>query len=427
MSNIILSSNENSALLQTLNQSESKVIPSIYSTKEIYAPSSTSWYTITPKTGSATDGQSESWDLPKYGVLQSIVLSYTKSVGFDTQNAATVQFPAGDIFNVIDRVEYLSSSRILFTLYSEDIMAQLKDASTDEYSTVRETAVAAKPTATATSPAVAEYSIPIVFPFFGNKNTCPNLSFSEPTQVRIVYRNTGGYVPSVAADITNVATATITSNLMLRYKMYSEADNAQLLSENYNDEMLNMLVNRNYRENPVSITQAIGSAAIPNHVFTMELKNVDVINNYYFMVRGPSATTANQNELLEIKSVKLMASGQELCSLTANQLLYMKLSENGWPVNSSYLASQMNDVVKINRVAKIQTGLWSWDKDAFTNGWSQREMNNVVVEIVCDIPAGDAVGAGAVARKYTCYCQELTSCILSQSSNTGRNQISLAN
>jgi hypothetical protein len=78
MSNIILSSNENSALLQTLNQSESKVIPSIYSTKEIYAPSSTSWYTITPKTGSATDGQSESWDLPKYGILQSIVLSYTK-------------------------------------------------------------------------------------------------------------------------------------------------------------------------------------------------------------------------------------------------------------------------------------------------------------------------------------------------------------
>ena len=417
MSNIILSSNENSALLQTLNQSESKVIPSIYSTKEIYAPSSTSWYTITPKTGSATDGQSESWDLPKYGVLQSIVLSYTKSLAFG--GGGTSQFPAGDIFNVIDRVEYLSSSRILFTLYSEDIMAQLKDASTDEYSTVEETAVSAKPTAAA-SGVSAEYSIPIVFPFFGNKNTCPNLSFSEPTQVRIVYRKTNGHVVSTGAVTDPVAT--ITSNLMLRYKMYSEADNAQLLSENYNDEMLNMLVNRNYRENPVSITQAAASGALPNHVFTMELKNVDVINNYYFMVRGPGLTPATQNELVKIKSVKLMASGQELCSLTANQLLYMKLSENGWPVNSSYLASAMNDVVKINRVAKIQTGLWTWDKDVFTNGWSQREMNNVVAEIVCDIPAGSAAEG-----KYTCYCQELTSCILSQSSNTGRNQISLAN
>ena len=66
MSNIILSSNENSALLQTLNQSESKVIPSIYSTKEIYAPSSTSWYTITPKTGS------QPMDNPKVGTFQNM-------------------------------------------------------------------------------------------------------------------------------------------------------------------------------------------------------------------------------------------------------------------------------------------------------------------------------------------------------------------
>ena len=73
MSNIILSSNENSALLQTLNQSDSKVIPAIYSTKEVYAPSATSLYTITSKTGSVADGQSESWDLPKYGILQQIV------------------------------------------------------------------------------------------------------------------------------------------------------------------------------------------------------------------------------------------------------------------------------------------------------------------------------------------------------------------
>jgi len=61
MANIQLNSNENSALLQSLNQSESKVIPSIYSTKEIYAPSATSWYTITPTSGSSTDGQSISF------------------------------------------------------------------------------------------------------------------------------------------------------------------------------------------------------------------------------------------------------------------------------------------------------------------------------------------------------------------------------
>jgi len=205
---------------------------------------------------------------------------------------------------------------------------------------------------------------------------------------------------------------------MLRYKMYSEADNAQLLASNYEEEQLNMLTSRNYRENPVSFTA--GATDVDDHKFTMELRNVDVAQNFYFMVRGPTglAEGVDQNKLVTIKRVRLMASGQELCDLTEQQLLYMKLSESGWPVNSSYLANQIADPVSANSVAKIQTGLWTYDKDVWTNGWSMREMNNIVAEVYCDIPAN---------KKLTCYCQELTSCILSQSSNTGRNAISLAN
>lgn len=419
MSNIILSSAENSSLLQTLNQSESKVITSIYSTKEIYAPSSTSWYTITAKTGSATDGQSESWDLPKYGILQQLIFSYTKSVAFTADATATAAIPAGDFFNLIDRIEYLSSSRILCTLYAEDIMAQLKDLGTDEYSTVSNFLGASDTTGAGAGGKTATFTgtIPIVFPFLQNKNTCPNLSFSEPCQLRVVYRNIGGLRKVATGTITNQAT-TVTTSLMLRYKMYSEADNAQLLASNYDSEQLNLLTERNYRENPVSFT-AGGNTEI-DHKFSMELKNVDVAQNFYFMVRGPSGEDEgeDQNQLKVIKRVRLTASGQELCDLNQQQLLYMKLSESGWPVNSSYLASSMQDPVKANNVAKIQTGLWTWDKDVWTNGWSMREMNNIVAEVYCDVDAN---------KKFTCYCQELTSCILSQSSNTGRNAISLSN
>ena len=418
MSNIILSSAENSSLLQTLNQSESKVITSIYSTKEIYAPSSTSWYTITAKTGSATDGQSESWDLAKYGIIQQLIFSYTKTVTFTADGTVTAAIPAGDFFNLIDRIEYLSSSRILCTLYAEDIMAQLKDLGTDEYSTVSNFLGASDTTGAGAGAKSVTFTgtIPIVFPFLKG-NTCPNLSFSEPCQLRVVYRNIGGLRKVAAGTITNQAT-TVTTSLMLRYKMYSEADNAQLLASNYDSEQLNMLTERNYRENPVSFT-AGGNTEI-DHKFTMELKNVDVAQNFYFMVRGPSGEDEgeDQNQLKVIKRVRLTASGQELCDLNQQQLLYMKLSESGWPVNSSYLASAMQDPVKANNVAKIQTGLWTWDKDVWTNGWSMREMNNIVAEVYCDVDAN---------KKFTCYCQELTSCILSQSSNTGRNAISLSN
>jgi hypothetical protein len=422
MSNIILSSNENSALLQTLNQSESKVIPSIYSTKEIYAPSATSWYTITAKTGTVASGQSESWDLPKYGILQQMVFSYDKTVSFTADAAFSAKIPKGDFFNLIDRVEFLSSSRILCTLYAEDIIAQLKDLSTDEYSTVSNFLAASDPSDVGAGPQSCKQTvtIPLVWAFLQSKASCPNLSFSEPCQLRVVYRDIAGLVKvdNNAGAVPAAITTTITTKLMLRYKMYSEADTAQLLASNYEEEQLNILTSRNYRENPVSFTA--GNAEVVDHKFTMELKNVDVAENFYFLVRGPTGVDQGekQNELVEISRVRLTASGQELCDLTKDQLLYMKVSESGWPVNSSYLASQMQDPVSINRVAKIQTGLWSYDKDVWTNGWSMREMNNIVAEVYCNVPAN---------KKLTCYCQELTSCILSVSSNTGRNAISLAN
>jgi hypothetical protein len=65
-----------------------------------------------------------------------MVFSYDKTVTFTADAAFSAKIPKGDFFNLIDRVEFLSSSRILCTLYAEDIVAQLKDLSTDEYSTV---------------------------------------------------------------------------------------------------------------------------------------------------------------------------------------------------------------------------------------------------------------------------------------------------
>jgi hypothetical protein len=144
MSNIILSSNNNSALIQSLNESESRVIPSIYSTKEIYAPYSTNWYTIDSSSGNTGDGQAVNFDLPKYGFLQQMLFSYTKNIvndGTGTADTALHQTPKGDIFNVIDRVELLSSSRILLTKYSEDLIAEFSALSSDQLYAISATAM----------------------------------------------------------------------------------------------------------------------------------------------------------------------------------------------------------------------------------------------------------------------------------------------
>ena len=420
MANIQLNSNENSALLQSLNQSESKVIDSIYSTKEIYAPSATSWYNIDKSSGSETSGQSIVFDLPKYGILQQMVYSYTKNV--TVANSVTSAFvQKGDIFNVIDRIELLSSSRILFTKYSEDIIAELANLSTDQLCTINSTALqSTSETGVATVNAV--FTIPIVFGMFKDINTCPNLQFNEPMSLRIVFRNTtffGGDPNTGTISSTGISN----SKLMLRYKMYSEADNAQLLASNYESEQLNQLVSRNYRENPVSFTT---TSANQSHKFTMELKNVDVVESFNFLVREePKSGSAGSdqssvNALQPIQTITLLASGQELCKLNADQLKYMRLTENGYPTNNLAYGASTFDAISLKNVVKVQWGLWAnAGGGSWTNGVSMRELNNVVAEIECVL--------AKTTTKYTCYCQEVTSCIVSTSSNVGRVAVALSN
>jgi hypothetical protein len=422
MSNIILSSNNNSALIQSLNESESRVIPSIYSTKEIYAPYSTNWYTIDSSSGNTGDGQAVNFDLPKYGFLQQMLFSYTKNIvndGTGTADTALHQTPKGDIFNVIDRVELLSSSRILLTKYSEDLIAEFSALSSDQLYAISATAMKEGEAAAA---AVYTNSIKFVIPltFFFDLNTMPNLSFNEPMSLRITFRDTKQY--SIAKTVgSNNPTVSITSpQLMLRYKMYDEADTAQVLSNNYDSEQLNQLIRRQYRENPQTYVSTGGT-----HTFEIILRNVDVVNEFYALVRSKptnfvagSNSDVSVNNLAEIEELTLTASGQELCKLNKEQLLYMALTENGYQTNNSNLESTSG--IKLQNVNKIQTGLWCHGTGSgkWSNGWSLREMNNVVLTIKCNLENG---------KTYTCYVQETTSAIMSTSSATGRTAIALAN
>ena len=420
MSNIILSSNNNSALIQSLNESESRVIPSIYSTKEIYAPYSTNWYTIDSSSGNTGDGQAVNFDLPKYGFLQQMLFSYTKNIdndGTGTPDVVQHKTPKGDIFNVIDRVELLSSSRILLTKYSEDLIAEFSALSSDQLYAISATAM--KEGAEGGVNNSIKFVIPLTF--FFDLNTMPNLSFNEPMSLRITFRDTKQYSVAKTNGSGNPTVSITSPQLMLRYKMYDEADTAQVLSNNYDSEQLNQLIRRQYRENP----QTYVSTGAGTHTFEIILRNVDVVNEFYALVRSKatgfvagSNSADDVNNLSEIEELTLTASGQELCKLNKEQLLYMALTENGYQTNNSALESTSG--INLKNVNKIQTGLWCHGTGSgkWSNGWSLREMNNVVLTIKCNVENN---------KTYTAYVQETTSAIMSTSSATGRTAIALAN
>lgn len=422
MSNIILSANSSSALLSSLNESESKVNPNIYNLPMCYPNSSTQWYNVEPHSGTASNGQSQTFQLAKYGILEQLIFSYEKTVVATRATEGTVNIPIGDMVSqVISRVEFLSSSKILSTLYSQDIIAQLSDLDSDYLYGPSSTALKGSSSSASASGAVTlteTYTLPLVFDFMTNGGaTNFNLAFQEPCSIRVVYNNLDAVdASSGAGALSNVKGSLDKVNLMIRYKTYDEQDTAEMLSSNYESESLNMLISRRFRENP----QSFPATATGDHTFKIELRNVDVIENYYFLVQENYAVAdgkqSSSNVLVPIKSIKLSASGQEICNLSADQLIYMKLTDQGWPLTNSNVGSSTT-VIGVDRVAKVQTGVMT-KNHAWTNGFSQREMISCFAEVTCNLTSG---------KSYTCYVQEKTSAIVSVSSNVGRTQLSLVN
>ena len=425
MSNIILQSNENSALVQTLVQSESNEIPSIYSTKRIYEPSSTNWYTIDKVSGSQADGQSVHFQLPKYGFLEQMLLSFSVTTTSSASVAdadKTLTHPAGNVFRVINRVEFLSSSRIISTLYAEDIMAQFSNLHDEQLRPIGRTALvaSAETGATAGTGAVTlttNYCLPIRFGFNSDINTQRNLSFDEPCQLRVVFGSINNY-QKVDAGFVGATFATVVSapKLDLRYKMYNESATSELLAENYSAPQLNQLTTRAFRENPSAVLPVVATTGTSK--ITLDLKNIDVVQDYYFMVRESKTNyeATSANVLAEIVAIKILASGQEIASIGAQQLLYTRLTENGyaWGGDSSIAGYDLT------RIAQVPTGLWEHDGGGvLSNCFSMREMNNVQAEITfLNL---------AVATSYQAVCSETCSTILSTSSSTGRVINSLSN
>jgi hypothetical protein len=494
MSQIILNSAENSALIQTLQQSDSKVIPSIYSTKEVYAPSATTWFNQSPSSGGQPSaGSSLTYDLNKYGIAEQMLFTFRVVATSPNVPAANDRIcaPAGYVYELIDRVDFLSSSRVISTLYSEDLRAQHVNLSPAALAPLVQTALGARfgPGVAAppgTSQLTADYCLPIVFGFMKDINTQPNLSFMESCQVRITFKqpqsfyfadNTGKQISSDAANPQlNVSPITATGLsftpgsgiagtlpvLQVRYKQYGEADTAQLLAENYNAEQLNMLTTRCFRENPVSfqVTNVANVADATPTVVNIDLRNVDVVKAYYvFVTRDRSGQAATEdfrtvagvrtaNQCFDIQSIKLTASGQEICTIGSTQNLYSRLTENGHAYNAVAAGATRGALdgnsiqgLNLHNVFKIQTGLWENDGGGpWSNGWSMREMTNMRIEVTMPpvVTQADSLdyenrgrfanAANAAAEtRYTLHVVEDCSTILSTASNTGRTVNSLTN
>tara|TARA_R110000824_G_scaffold39968_3_gene120248 strand:+ start:724 stop:2034 length:1311 start_codon:yes stop_codon:yes gene_type:complete len=436
MTSIINNSNSNSALVNTLESSDSMVNPNIYSTKEIYPTSATTWTKNEKSNGTSTNGNSMNFNLNKYGIIEQILLNYTKNLGAVSTGAAAspvttfASLKTGDIFDVIDRIELLSASRVISILTAADLAAQFSNLSTSQYEPIRQTAIAAR---TSLAVAVAQqavgasvglnYVCPLVFGFMKDINLQLNSSFLEPLSIRVTFSANAQYPadPITAVPQGTVLTEDYITNtfLNIRYKSYPEAATAQILASNYSSPELVQVSTRYYDENPVFQDNDMGGGSV-NDTISVDLRNTDCVEAFYIMARIVNANGTFGYPVI-IKNITYTGSGQEIMNLDELTLPYARLTENGF---SSSLMRPSDDIANLQNVYKIQVGLYENDGGGvLSNTQSLREINAPRIKITLDTKTL-STGAGT---RFRVDVMEDCSAIYSTSSAIGRLSLALSN
>ena len=417
MSSIMLSSNANSAMIQTVSASDSMKNPNIYSTETVFPAHALTWVKCEASSGTIGDGSQLNFQLQKYGIISQMLLTYTKKfVG--TPGSNTNALPAGDVFKTIRQIELLASSKTVSIITAEDLMAQFSDCSQSEYNVIADTALKARDGVEApAAPAVPDasmteqkYVIPLCFPQFEMINCQLDSSFLEPLQVRITWNT----IKSSSDGATYAPTGLEDCALKMRYKNYSEQDTAAMISANYSAPQLNQLSARFYDEATVPYTHGAtaGLATV-----AVDLKNTECVESFYVIVRQVEATgtsSGNARPCLPIKELKFTGSGQEICVLDDFDLKFARLGMDGWSeqVDSGTGASE----VQLSNIGKIQLGLNT--KQKATNSLSLREVNAPRISVSFDATADG---------QYEVVVVQKVLAVFATSSATGRYSLALAN
>ena len=432
MSSVLLNSAANSALINTLNASASLTNPNIYMTSPIYPAHAVTYAQNQPSNGNQpVKGNATVFQLNKYGIISQILLTYKKTYSNASGGAVTgLGTVQNDFFNIVDKVELLSSSRVVSTLTKVDFMAQFSNLPTNKLVPINENLLNERlvPGATAgelangaTSPEMS-FTAPLVFGFMKDINTQLNASFLEPLSIRVTWGNTwDAQTNRVAAVTGNV----LSPQLSVRYKNYPEDQNAAIISQNFSNPSLNLLSSRFVDENRGSFLTT-ANQAVTDASIEVELKNTECVNNFYVVLLESDPATlagASQNgpsaELIvtpiPIKSVEFTGSGQEIVSLKSSEMAYGRLDTDGFSVGQSITNSTNN----LSNVFTFQTGVYG--DEVLSNTISLREINAPRIKVTFD------VSANANLRRFYLYVMEDCSAIYSITSATGALQVSLAN
>ena len=432
MSNTLINSNQNSALVSTLLESDNAITnPFIYNEKDIVPPHSVQVVSIPPlNTANNVVNGTIDFDIAKQGVLRRAFLDciFTKNVDSNRQ------VPTGFLY-MFKEIELLSSGRRISLLTTEGIMAKISDMDAQARQAYRNALDMGKTTLTTSG--VQQSRVVLPLDFFFNENSKYSLitNFLEPLRVRVKWGDGG--VHSKASTGTKAPTIT-QCNLMCEYRELPNNFTDSLIEENYGDGMLTQLISQMSYETPKTFTMP-ATDTVETEV-EVELKENGAVKAIYIQAfvhhdqasDGADSTLMNTDKPLQIKNVKFEAGGQVLYDVPGEYLQYWARGCNDkgkyYSSGASYSAT-LDNADQIGNVLKLDFGV---DRENTTNVISFRELSNPKITLVMVREKNDASGFGHGndgLRNKTATVQITyeTAQLMTTQSSTGRVNLSLSN
>lgn len=438
MSNTIINSNSNSALVSTLLESENAVVnPFIYAEKNIVPPHSVQIVSIPPlNTANIVANGTLDYDVPKQGVVRRMLLDciFTKQVNADVCSPT-------NFLNAFESIELLSSGRRISLLTREGILAKISDLPYQQRQAyVNAFHMNAHDHLTAADKMAHRVVFPLDFFFTDSNKYALITNFLEPLRVRVKLSGLNFQIDNGTALKPPVASQV---NLMLEYRELPNVFTDKLIEQNYGDGMLTQLINQLTYETPKTFTMT--STTSESQKIEVELKETGAVKSMYIICEvrseGQQAnppTTAIQQGMdipLPFVSVKLEAGGQVIMDVPAEYLQYWGRTcddRTKYYTNASVgsnSATNKTDNHNIQFVYKIDFGM---GKEDTSNVVSFRELSNkkLVVHLLRELDDADGFGhgfAGLQGKTATLQVIYETAQLMTTQSSTGRINLSLSN
>jgi len=400
MSNVILNSNQNSALVSTVRESDSAIKQfAIYSEDQIAPPHALQILQIEPvNTLDDYKSRTISWDLPKQGYLCRLTLEFMYN--YTAASTANDHMTPLGLLNCIDSIELLSSGRRIQEFSREVILAKMSDNPSHIGKAYEEGIGMIKLPSGTAGAAHIRCLLPLDMTFSSSLRHSINCDFVEPLRLRVrftdgdigrTWHTDGHYNTAFAAISISEA------KLICEYRQLAASDADAVVQANFGSGQMTSLVSTFAKAVPVVSPIVLGTGAADESPIYVDLTENAAVENLYVMVHVPRAdvigvlaagnNTDGNTAIHEcdrpfpLERIRLEASGQVLIDVPARYLQHFGKRQDGV---QRYAGTSLQDDVAAY-VYKIELG---FDNRFCSNIVSFRELSNPRLTVYPAKPTG---------------------------------------